>query len=65
MPTLTSSFGFMVTALDPNLKIAGVSRITFVASYGFSAPGQGNKDDNGSLHSGDGRDRSRVWTTSG
>ncbi|MEF8716669.1 MAG: PEP-CTERM sorting domain-containing protein [Candidatus Accumulibacter necessarius] len=38
------SFGFMVTALDPNLKIAGVSMDNYGASYGFSAPGQGNED---------------------
>jgi hypothetical protein len=38
------SFGFMVTALDPSLKIAGVSMDNLGASYGFSAPGQGNED---------------------
>ena len=34
----------MVTALDPSLKIAGVSMDNLGASYGFSAPGQGNED---------------------
>jgi hypothetical protein len=34
----------MVTALDPSLKIAGVSMDNYGASYGFSAPGQGNED---------------------
>jgi hypothetical protein len=38
------SFGFMVTALDASLKIAGVSMDNLGASYGFSAPGQGNED---------------------
>ena len=38
------SFAFMVTALDPSLKIAGVSMDNLGASYGFSAPGQGNED---------------------
>jgi hypothetical protein len=34
----------MVTALDASLKIAGVSMDNLGASYGFSAPGQGNED---------------------
>jgi hypothetical protein len=44
MPTVDFSFGFKVTVQDANLSIAGVSR-TIGASYGFSAPGQGNEDD--------------------
>jgi hypothetical protein len=61
---LDFSFGFKVTVQDPNLKIAGI-KDNLRCRWLFAQVRAITSDDNGSLHPGDHRYRSRVWTTSG